>query len=124
MPASCSRNTPMICSSLKRLRRMVLLLISRPNLSVAGMPGSTSANLHQDIDNAARRSPARRATDEQLSVSRVGQIAALAAARRYSHRIQDMEGPLLMSSGGTTIRAVLFLATLSQPDTPPSRSPY
>lgn len=55
---------------------------------------------------------------------RVGQIAALAAARRYSHRIQDMEGPLLMSSGGTTIRAVLFLATLSQPDTPPSRSPY
>jgi hypothetical protein len=32
----------MICSSLKRLRRMVLLLIEGPNLSLAGIQGSTS----------------------------------------------------------------------------------
>jgi hypothetical protein len=32
----------MICSSLKRLRRMALLLIEGPNLSVAAIQGSTS----------------------------------------------------------------------------------
>ncbi|MBS7536086.1 integrase core domain-containing protein, partial [Ancylobacter sonchi] len=66
-----SFSTEMICSSLKRLRRMALLLIEGPNLSVAEMQGSTSWFMSLD-DALAKMEVRRREYNEVRLHSAIG----------------------------------------------------